>query len=378
MAITTYQIKTNPSNGSLSGFLTNSGSVTYTPSFGFSGADSFTYDILCDGVVVDTATVSVTVEPYRATAVDDTYVTNKNTAVSSTVKTNDVACNAGNTYYTLIPGFVSNGLVTMDQTGAFTFTPTVDTLETGVFGYEIRCGVDFATSVVLDTATANIKIIGSNLKDDTFTAIVNSTVTGKIDANDKISCEGGVITKTVDGVKNGRIFAFDATTGDFTFIPETNFSGRTDFNVNVYCNLGSGPVLIGTQKVFIDIACPGLIPGVCISGAPKIVLDSCLIEKDVNLAVVTLNAGTLKLFDKNKKLLSSIPALQGVTNVPIPPAKLGDGYYLTLTETGKAESAISNLATVCAGPEPTCFTAPKQSCCETPEPCCKPKQPCCH
>jgi hypothetical protein len=378
MATTTFQIKTNPSNGTLSGVNASTGAATYTPNFGFSGADSFTYDILCDGVVVDTATVSITVNPYEATAVDDVYTTTKNTAISSTVKTNDVACNAGNTYYSLVPGFVTNGIVTMNQTGAFTFTPTVDTLETGVFGYEIRCGVDFATSVVLDTATATIKIVGSNLKDDTFSTVVNSTVSGKIDVNDKISCEGGVITKTVSDVKDGHIFSFDTTTGDFTFVPHTNFSGRTDFTVKVYCNLGEGPVLIGTQKVFIDVTCPGPLPTICISTTPIIELDSCIEERDINLKVVTTKPGTLKLFDKNKKLLASIPALEGITNVPIPPAKLGDAYYLTLTEAGKAESVLSNIATVCKAPEPTCYELPKPHCCEEPEPCCKPKQPCCH
>jgi hypothetical protein len=61
MAVTTYQLNTNPSNGNLTGFNASTGSVIYTPNTGFLGLDSFTYNILCDGIIVDTATVTVDV-----------------------------------------------------------------------------------------------------------------------------------------------------------------------------------------------------------------------------------------------------------------------------------------------------------------------------
>jgi hypothetical protein len=61
MATTSFSIATNPSNGVLSSFNATTGQVTYTPNNNYAGADSFTYNILCDGVIVDTATVNITV-----------------------------------------------------------------------------------------------------------------------------------------------------------------------------------------------------------------------------------------------------------------------------------------------------------------------------
>lgn len=61
MAITTFSINTNPTNGTLTGFNASTGSVTYTPNTGYVGTDSFIYNILCDGVVVDTAVVNIDV-----------------------------------------------------------------------------------------------------------------------------------------------------------------------------------------------------------------------------------------------------------------------------------------------------------------------------
>lgn len=63
MATTSFSIATNPANGTLSTFNATTGQVTYTPNNNYTGADSFTYNILCDGVIVDTATVNITIAP---------------------------------------------------------------------------------------------------------------------------------------------------------------------------------------------------------------------------------------------------------------------------------------------------------------------------
>lgn len=57
-ATTTYVINTNVSNGSISNFSTATGIGTYTPTTGFTGSDSLTYNILCNGVVVSTASMT--------------------------------------------------------------------------------------------------------------------------------------------------------------------------------------------------------------------------------------------------------------------------------------------------------------------------------
>lgn len=63
MATTSFSIATNPANGTLSLFNATTGQVTYTPNNNYVGTDSFTYNILCDGIIVDTATATITIEP---------------------------------------------------------------------------------------------------------------------------------------------------------------------------------------------------------------------------------------------------------------------------------------------------------------------------
>ena len=152
-----FGVVTNPSNGSLSGLNTDTGEIRYTKNDGFYGTDSFLMEIRCGeslntSIRVQTFKVNVNVV-YCVDAVDDSFVTNKNTSLTTTVVSNDRVCSSLNTYYSLVPGFITNGTVTMLSNGTFTFIPNTDTLQTGVFQYNIRCGVDFATSIVLDTAT---------------------------------------------------------------------------------------------------------------------------------------------------------------------------------------------------------------------------------
>jgi hypothetical protein len=57
----TFQIVQNPTNGVLSNFNANTGTVTYTPNSGFTGADSFTFRTNDGQDNSNTATVSITV-----------------------------------------------------------------------------------------------------------------------------------------------------------------------------------------------------------------------------------------------------------------------------------------------------------------------------
>ncbi|MCU0782567.1 MAG: DUF2341 domain-containing protein [Verrucomicrobia bacterium] len=62
----TFSIVTGPTNGVLSGLNPNTGSVTYTPSNGYSGADNFTFRVNDGQTNSGLATVSITVMPVVA------------------------------------------------------------------------------------------------------------------------------------------------------------------------------------------------------------------------------------------------------------------------------------------------------------------------
>lgn len=88
-----------------------------------------------------------------ADAVDNNYTGVYNTAFSGNVSTNDVACVGENTYYELASSPTpTGGTPIVNQNGTFTFTPTTNFNGAATFSYNIKCGSDFSTAEVVDTA----------------------------------------------------------------------------------------------------------------------------------------------------------------------------------------------------------------------------------
>lgn len=66
----TFAIGTGPSHGALSGLNTSTGYVVYTPTSGYTGADSFTFTVTSGGDTTSPATVSLTVTSAKTRIVD--------------------------------------------------------------------------------------------------------------------------------------------------------------------------------------------------------------------------------------------------------------------------------------------------------------------
>ncbi|NEU06742.1 tandem-95 repeat protein, partial [Flavihumibacter sp. R14] len=75
---------TDPANGTL--VFNADGSFTYTPNANFNGTDSFTYKVSDGSLESNIATVTITVTPVNdaPVAVNDTYTTAEETAITIT------------------------------------------------------------------------------------------------------------------------------------------------------------------------------------------------------------------------------------------------------------------------------------------------------
>ncbi|MGH2711435.1 MAG: Ig-like domain-containing protein, partial [Actinomycetota bacterium] len=151
----TVQVTSNPSNGSVS--CANNGVCTYTPDPGFSGSDSFEYEVCDTNGACDGATVTVTVDPppnNPPVATDDTATTTPGTAVAIGVIANDTDADGNLDPSTVkVTSNPSNGTVTCDNTGICTYTPDTGFTGTDSFEYEI-CDTDGAC----DTATVTVTV----------------------------------------------------------------------------------------------------------------------------------------------------------------------------------------------------------------------------
>lgn len=144
---------TAPANGALVD--NGDGTFTYTPNNGFSGVDSFTYTISDGNGGTDTATVNIAVDFVNTppVAADDSVATNEDTPLVITAAEllgNDTDTD-GHTLTISNLSQPSNGILTDNGDGSFTYTPNANFNGTDGFTYTVddgNGGVDTATVAI--------------------------------------------------------------------------------------------------------------------------------------------------------------------------------------------------------------------------------------
>jgi len=127
------------------GVVTNNGTdVTYTPNSGFTGTDVFTYTVSDGNGGADTATVTVTVSEinHPPVAADDTYSVDED--VTLTVDAPSVLTNdddpEDDPLTALLVSTTSNGTLTLNANGSFTYVPNADFNGPDSFTYRANDG----------------------------------------------------------------------------------------------------------------------------------------------------------------------------------------------------------------------------------------------
>jgi VCBS repeat-containing protein len=222
-------LKTDVSNGSLT--LNPDGSFSYRPDPDFSGTDSFAYDA-SDGGLVDTATVSITVDPVNdpPVAVDDSYNGSEDTALNVAtpgVLVNDTDVD-GDTLTAGLDTDVSNGSLTLNADGSFSYTPDPGFTGSDSFIYAVSDGVLVDTATV--TITVDLVDAAPMAADDSFSVdedvTLNITAPGVL-GNDS-DPDGDPLTAVLNAdVSNGSL-TLNAD-GSFSYTPDPDFNGTDSF-----------------------------------------------------------------------------------------------------------------------------------------------------
>ena len=244
---------TDVSHGTLT--LNSDGTFTYTPDLNYVGLDSFVYKICDNGTpaLCDTATVTITVTPVNdpPIAVDDAFTTPEDTPLSATVTTNDSDVEGALTVSTTPVLDVSNGTLTLNSDGTFTYTPNLNYNGLDSFYYQV---CDTGMPVMCDTALVLITVTPINDKpvaqDDNYTTPEETLLTGNVTDNDS-DPEGSVTVSTtpLTDVSHGTLTL--NSDGTFTYTPDLNYVGLDSF-VYTICDSGT-PALCDTATVTITV-----------------------------------------------------------------------------------------------------------------------------
>ena len=211
------------------------------------GSDSFTYSIADSDGDTDTATVEITVNRVDDTplAANDTYsVDEDNTltvVVGSSVLVNDSSggdgAPAGGITATKVTD-PSNGSVTLNSDGSFTYVPTGDYNGSDSFTYSIADSDG-------DTDTATVEITVNRVDDtpvaanDTYSVDEGNTLTVAVSngvlVNDSAGGDGaptgGITATKVTDPSNGTLTL--NSDGSLTYVPTADYNGSDSFTYSI-------------------------------------------------------------------------------------------------------------------------------------------------
>jgi large repetitive protein len=249
----TAALVTTVAHGSLA--LASDGGFTYTPTAGFSGVDTFTYRAVGPIGNGNVATVTITVHATTPapTAQNDSYSTGFNTAlpvVAPGVLGNDNS-NSGGAMTAALHSTVSNGLLTLQSSGAFTYTPNAGFSGSDSFTYRaVNSGGP--SNVATVTITVQSPLPPSSASDPYSTPFETALLVPApgVLANDITNGGGAMTAALVTNVSHG-VLSLGAT-GGFTYTPDAGFTGVDSFRYEAVNSAGPGNV----ASVFITVQQP--------------------------------------------------------------------------------------------------------------------------
>ena len=219
-----FSITSHPTHGTLSGIEPN---LTYTPAANYFGPDSFTFTVSEGSLTSEPATVLIEVTPVNdaPAAANDAYSTNEDvvlTVAAPGVLGNDSDVDNPALTAVFVSG-PSNGTLTLNADGSFSYTPNANFNGTDTFTYRVSDGtaesgavtVTLTVTPVNDAPVANSQSVTTNEDADGPIILTGSDL------------DGDALTfSVVDGPAHGTL---TGTPPNLTYTPALNYNGSDSF-----------------------------------------------------------------------------------------------------------------------------------------------------
>ena len=265
----TYQIVSNPSQGTLTGVAPD---IIYTPAEHYTGSDTFTFKVNDGSLDSNTATITLSVQPVNEapTAVDDAATTDEDTPIAAIAVLNNDTDPDGDTL--TIDDFTqpTHGTAGSNGDGTLTYIPDANYNGTDSFTYTISDG-----NGGTDTAAVNITVNPANdapvANDQAVSLSEDETIYITLTATD---IDGDALTyQIVTGPSHGTL---NGQAPVLNYTPSQNYNGNDTFTFKV----NDGNLDSNTATVTLSIQ--------PLNDPPTAVHDFVTTDEDTQIAAIAV------------------------------------------------------------------------------------------
>ena len=236
--------------------------INYTPKPGFTGTDTFTYQVCQKAPATGCATTTVTVTVNQLQLAADSATTPVNTAKDINVLGNDPSKSSLDPSLVSVPaagttGGPSNGTVAVDpQTGLLTYTPNTDFVGTDTFEYT-ACQAQVPqnickTAPVTVTVLPKVVAIPHTATTPANTPVPIDLAQGATTVGTSDTINPGSVTYPTTTTNGGTIAPDPAHPGQVIYTPPAGFSGNDTFTYQI-CDNWNPQQCSASQTVTITV-----------------------------------------------------------------------------------------------------------------------------
>jgi VCBS repeat-containing protein len=235
----TASVVTGPTHASA--FTLNpNGSFSYTPTVGFHGSDSFTYQV-SDGLGGTSTATATIITDTNPVANADSYRTTPGSTLTTTAGTgvlaNDTDADGDTLTASVVTGPTHASAFTLNPNGSFSYTPTVGFHGSDSFTYQVSDGLGGTSTATATIITDTNPVANADSYRTTPGSTLTTTAGTGVLANDT-DADGDTLTASVvTGPTHASAFTLN-TNGSFSYTPTVGFHGSDSFTYQVSDGLG--------------------------------------------------------------------------------------------------------------------------------------------
>jgi VCBS repeat-containing protein len=231
-----WSLLSSPSNGTavVDGNGSSPQVFTYQPNANYHGSDSFSVQV-SDGDANDSITINLTINPVDDPAVitGNTFgVLNEDSSVTGDLNATDIDGLTDGTYFS-ISSNATDGFATIDfEDGNWTYSPSAN-----FYGSD-----SFSVIITDDDGNTSTQPINLTIHPVDDPSVITGNTSGVL--NEDYILTGDLNATDIEGLTDGSYFSvstpptngtssIDATDGNWTYSPSTNFYGNDSFSVTI-------------------------------------------------------------------------------------------------------------------------------------------------